>query len=135
MNSMKLVIPLHFISWKKTRNDAVTPQRFRICFHLWCELTSTINVTELGVSWNSWYTHFNCINTISSDWKFALHWHFWEHQMQNNAGNKKLWFYMQYKLSRTGKTYKEQIYCQTCFAARHAMCTIWQDMKHLPACK
>ena len=27
--------------------------RFRICFHLWCELTSTINVTEWQVSWNS----------------------------------------------------------------------------------
>ena len=27
MNSMKFVIPLHFISWKKTPNDAVTPQR------------------------------------------------------------------------------------------------------------
>ena len=27
MNSMKLVIPLHFISSKKTPNDAVTPQR------------------------------------------------------------------------------------------------------------
>ena len=27
MNSMKLVIPLHFISWKKTPNDAVTSQR------------------------------------------------------------------------------------------------------------
>ena len=26
MNSMKLVIPLHFISLKKTPNDAVTPQ-------------------------------------------------------------------------------------------------------------
>ena len=26
-NSVKLVIPLHFISWKKTPNDAVTPQR------------------------------------------------------------------------------------------------------------
>ena len=26
MNSMKLVIPWHFISWKKTPNDAVTPQ-------------------------------------------------------------------------------------------------------------
>ena len=25
MNSMKPVIPLHFISWKKTPNDAVTP--------------------------------------------------------------------------------------------------------------
>ena len=27
MNSMKLVIPLHFISYKKIPNDAVTPQR------------------------------------------------------------------------------------------------------------
>ena len=27
MNSMKLVIPLHFIPLKKTPNDAVTPQR------------------------------------------------------------------------------------------------------------
>ena len=27
MNSMKLVIPIHFISRKKTSNDAVTPQR------------------------------------------------------------------------------------------------------------
>ena len=27
MKSMKLVIPLHLISWKKTPNDAVTPQR------------------------------------------------------------------------------------------------------------
>ena len=27
MNSVKLAIPLHFIPWKKTPNDAVTPQR------------------------------------------------------------------------------------------------------------
>ena len=31
--------------WKQTR--------FRVCFHLWCELTSTLNVTEWQVSWNS----------------------------------------------------------------------------------
>ena len=31
--------------WKQTR--------FRVCFHLWCELTSTMNVTEWKVSWNS----------------------------------------------------------------------------------
>ena len=31
--------------WKQTR--------FRVCFHLWCELTSTINATEWQVSWNS----------------------------------------------------------------------------------
>ena len=39
MNSMKLVIPLHFISQKKTPNDAVTSQRQS-------ELTSTMNVME-----------------------------------------------------------------------------------------
>ena len=32
--------------WKQTR--------FRVCFHLWCELTSTMKVTEWQVSWNSW---------------------------------------------------------------------------------
>ena len=26
---------------------------FHICFHLWCELTKKINVTEWQVSWNS----------------------------------------------------------------------------------
>ena len=31
--------------WKQTR--------FRVCCHLWCELTSTMNVTEWQVSWNS----------------------------------------------------------------------------------
>ena len=31
--------------WKQPRN--------RVCFHLWCELTSTMNVTEWQVSWNS----------------------------------------------------------------------------------
>ena len=32
--------------WKQTRN--------RVCFHVWRELTSTMNVTEWPVSWNSW---------------------------------------------------------------------------------
>ena len=27
--------------------------RFSVCFHLWCELTTTISVTEWQVSWNS----------------------------------------------------------------------------------
>ena len=31
--------------WKQTR--------FRVCFHLWCELTSTMNVKEWQVSWIS----------------------------------------------------------------------------------
>ena len=30
--------------WKQTR--------FHVCFHLWCELTNTIDVTEWQVSWN-----------------------------------------------------------------------------------
>ena len=66
MNSMKLVIALHLISWKRLRtmmwhhNARVNSHqrwkqtRFRVCFHLWCELTSTINVTVWQVSWNSW---------------------------------------------------------------------------------
>ena len=37
--------------WKQTR--------FRVCFHLWCELTSTINVTEWQISWNLWFTEQN----------------------------------------------------------------------------
>ena len=35
--------------------------RFCVSFHLWCELTSTMNVTEWQVSWNSWlwtFSHF-----------------------------------------------------------------------------
>ena len=37
--------------WKQTR--------FRVCFHFWCELTSTI--TEWRVSWNSWrFQSKNC---------------------------------------------------------------------------
>ena len=32
--------------WKQTR--------FRVCFHLWCELTITMNLTEWQVSWYSW---------------------------------------------------------------------------------
>ena len=36
--------------WKQTR--------FRVCFHLWCELTITMNVAEWQVSWNSWKSFF-----------------------------------------------------------------------------
>ena len=32
--------------WKQTL--------FRVCFHLCCELTTTMNVTEWQASWNSW---------------------------------------------------------------------------------
>ena len=65
MNSMKLVILLYFISWKKTpmmlwhHNAKVNshqrwkPTRNRVCFHLWCELTCTMDVTEWQATWNS----------------------------------------------------------------------------------
>ena len=65
MNSVKLVIPLRFISYKNTPNDAVTPQRqsqftpkmkanaVPRLLSLCCELTGTMNVTEWPVSWNS----------------------------------------------------------------------------------
>ena len=67
MSSMKLVILLHFISWKKilqtmlwhhnarvNSHQSWKQTRFCVCFHLWCELNSTMNVTEWQVSWNSW---------------------------------------------------------------------------------
>ena len=75
MNSMKLIIPLHFISLKKDSqtmlwhlNARVNSRqrwkqtRFRVCFHLWCELTSTMNVTEWQVSWNSWNVPFEVMS-------------------------------------------------------------------------
>ena len=66
MNSMKLVIPLHFISLKKTQNDAVTPlcqsqftpkMKANAVPRLLSSLVwihQSINVTEWQVSWNSW---------------------------------------------------------------------------------
>ena len=41
--------------WKQTR--------FRVCFHLWCELTSTMNGMEWQVSWNSWVDQGGAENT------------------------------------------------------------------------
>ena len=65
MHSKKLVIPLHFMSWKKDSKwccDTTMPEsihtkdesklQFCVCFHLWGELPTTINVTEWQVSWN-----------------------------------------------------------------------------------
>ena len=43
--------------WKQTR--------FRVCFHLWCELTSTIDVTEWQVSWNSWL--HDCMKLLTAE--------------------------------------------------------------------
>ena len=68
MNSMKLVLPSRFISWRKRRrlqtmlwhhkawvnsHQRWKQTRFRICFHLWYESTTKMNVTEWQVSWNS----------------------------------------------------------------------------------
>ena len=48
--------------WKQTRN--------RVCFHLWCELTRTINVTEWQVSWNSFKAVLEngCWTAIHTSW-------------------------------------------------------------------
>ena len=43
--------------WKQTR--------FRVCFHLWCELTNTMNVTDWQVSLNS-CKHFQKWNLLKS---------------------------------------------------------------------
>ena len=85
MNAMKLVIPLRFIPRKKRlqtmlwhHNARVNSHqrwkqtRFRVCFHLWCELTITMNATEWQVSWNSCVDIsskilFNSANFKSSD--------------------------------------------------------------------
>ena len=40
--------------------DTTTPE-LCVCFYLWCELTSTINVREWQVAWNSWdVVSINC---------------------------------------------------------------------------
>ena len=87
MNSMKFVIPLHFISWKKDSKwccDTTTPESIHtkdeskrgsaFAFIVGVKLTSTMNVTKWHVSWNSWYTHIPqtygvpC-DVIVYDWK------------------------------------------------------------------
>ena len=91
MNSMKLLIPLHFISWKKRlqmmlwhHNARVNSHqrwkqtRFCICFHLCCELTNTMNVTEWQVSWNSWFDeNFFCFHCPTVKWNANMpkRWH------------------------------------------------------------
>ena len=46
--------------WKQTR--------FQICFHLWCELTSTIILTEWQVSWNSCKVYVFMKKKIENFW-------------------------------------------------------------------
>ena len=49
---------LQTMLWHQQRQSHSHQRRkqtwFCVCFHLWCELTSTMNVTEWQVSWNSW---------------------------------------------------------------------------------
>ena len=74
MNLVKLVIAWHFLHEKRLQtmlwhhNARVNSHqrwkqmRFRICFHLWCELTSTMNVTEwqVRVRGSSQWVHATC---------------------------------------------------------------------------
>ena len=72
MNSMKRVIPLHFTSCRKDFQQCCKitipwpiyikikdRHRSAVYFQLWCELTSTMNVTEWHVSWNSYQIYSN----------------------------------------------------------------------------
>ena len=85
MNSMNIIIPLHFISLKKILQTMLWPcyarvnshqrwkqTRFRVCFHLWCELANTMNVTEWQVSWNSCMCFFNQDTIINVIYKTGV---------------------------------------------------------------
>ena len=48
--------------WKQTR--------FRVCFYLWCELTSTMNVTEWQVSWSLCRVLFG--SQYATSWDFIV---------------------------------------------------------------
>ena len=66
MNSLKLVIPLQFISWKKTPNDAVTPQRQG-------QFTPKMkaNVVPRLLSSLVWIDHHNQCNGMTSFMEFT----------------------------------------------------------------
>ena len=83
MNSMKLVIPFILFHDKRLQtmlwhlNTRVNSHqrwkqtRFRVCFHLWCELTSTMNVTEWQVSWNSCKVQIYLVTSTMSTCNFV----------------------------------------------------------------
>ena len=68
MNSMKLVIPLYFISWKKTPNDAVTPQRQS-------QFTPKMKANAVPRLLSSlvWIDHYNECNGMTSFMEF-MYW-------------------------------------------------------------
>ena len=65
MNSMKLLIPLHFISWRKTPDDAVTPKRQS-------QFTPNINAVLRLLSSFVWIDLYNECNRMTSFMEFML---------------------------------------------------------------
>ena len=67
MNSMKLVIRLHIISWKKTPNDAVTPQRQS-------QVTPKVKANAVARLLSSlvWIDQYNECNGMTSFMEFML---------------------------------------------------------------
>ena len=67
--------------------------RIRVCFHLWCELTSTMNVTEWQVSWNSRWerlvSKYHSVVVNIMGWK-QVWWFAVAERMSNNRGTSRL---------------------------------------------
>ena len=55
---------------------------FRVCFHLWCELTSTMNVMEWQVSWNS------CWMLTAGGKKWLKHAENTKYHLKGSKGNR-----------------------------------------------
>ena len=66
--------------WKQTR--------FRVCFHLWCELTSTMNVTIWQASYNS------CTFFVYTTWPQSLP----IPARANTWATRASWFYLFFSL-------------------------------------
>ena len=71
--------------WKQTR--------FRVCFHLWCELTntmtSTMNVTEWQISWSSRYSQLPVI-CAPRQHTSAIATSVWPNNLPSN-GRQQIW--------------------------------------------
>ena len=69
----RLQMMLWYHNIRVNSHQRLKQTRFRVCFHLWCKLTSTMNVTERQVSWNSWYAWlvftnlkiFHCLHSLA----------------------------------------------------------------------
>ena len=85
MNSMKLVIPLHFISWKKTPNDAVTPQ----CLSQFTPKMKASAVTRL-LSSLVWIDQYNECNAMTSFMEFSRS----GNPRKNSATEKSFLFFL-----------------------------------------